>query len=109
MSVHISDSVIFQSSWSTLELRALFDEKAVVKGWVEVLLALAETQAEFGLIPAAAAAELAALYRELEIGTDLLEDARRDFEATNHSLLGLIKALQSRCPAESGECGTAFG
>lgn len=103
MSVHISDSVIFQSSWSTPDLRALFDEKAVVKGWVEVLLALAETQAEFGWIPDNAAADLAAACRELEIGTDLLEQARRDFEASNHSLLGLIKALQSRCPGESGE------
>jgi len=53
MSVHISDHAIYQNSWSTPELRALFDDAAQVAGWIEVMVVLAETEAEFGLIPAA--------------------------------------------------------
>ena len=30
-------------------------------------------------------------------------EVREDFERTNHSLLGLIRALQRRCPGDSGE------
>lgn len=103
MSVHISDSAIYQNAWGTRETRALFEEKAVVAGWIEIMAILAEIQAEFGLIPAGAAEAIGSVCRKLEPDADLLEEARNDFELTNHSLLGLIKALQRRCPGESGE------
>lgn len=103
MSLHIADSSIFQNSWATPELRALFDDAALVAGWTEVMAVLAETQAEFGLIPADAAKGIAAGQRALVIDAAFLAEAREDFERTNHSLLGLIRAFQRRCPADSGE------
>lgn len=102
-SVHLSDSLIYGPSWSTPELRSLFSEQARVRGWVEVMAALAETQAQFGLIPAQAAADIRACYEALHIDRAFLEEVGRHFAATNHSLLGLIKAVQSRCAPSGGE------
>jgi len=103
MSVHISDSAIFRHAWTTPELRELFDDTALVAGWIEVMAVLAETQAEFGLIPATAAARMAAACRTLPVDAALLAEAREGYELTHHSLLGLIHALQRRCPENSGE------
>lgn len=102
-SLHISDSIVFGSSWSTPELRALFAEQARVRGWLEVMAVLAETQAEFGLIPAQAAAEIRACYETLEIDAAFLREVGAHFAASNHSLLGLIKAVQARCAPLGGE------
>lgn len=103
MPVHISDSAIFRSSWGTPELRALFDDAELTAGWIEVMVALAETEAEFGLIPAVAANQVAAACRTLQLDDAFFSEVREDFERTNHSLLGLIHALQRRCPGGSGE------
>lgn len=103
MSVHISDSAIFGNSWATPEMRALLDEAAVVAGWIEVLTALAATQAEYGLIPAEAATRLCATCPSVNLDEAFFDEVRRGFEQTNHSLLGLIRALQARCPGDSGE------
>ena len=103
MSVHISDSAIYRNSWATPELRALFDDAALTAGWIEVMVALAETEAEFGLIPAAAARQLADTCRVVPLDEAFFTEVREDFERTNHSLLGLIRALQRRCPGDSGE------
>ena len=103
MSVHISDHAIYRNSWSTPGLRALFEDTAQVSGWIEVMAVLAETEAEYGLIPAAAAGQLAEASRAVRVDEALLAEAREDFERTNHSLLGLIRALRRRCPGDSGE------
>jgi adenylosuccinate lyase len=103
MPVHISDSKIYRNSWSTPELRALFDDVARTTGWIEVMVVLAETEAEFGLIPVAAAGQLAEACRNVELDEAFFAEVREDFERTNHSLLGLIRALQRRCPGDSGE------
>ena len=103
MAVHISDSAIFGSAWATPAMRSLFDDTALLKGWVEVMAVLAETEAEFGLIPAAAAEQLASTFQTLELDNAFLLEVRQGFEQSNHSLLGLIKALQRRSPDDSGE------
>lgn len=103
MPVHISDSAIFRNSWSTPELRALFEDAAVIGGWIEVMVALAEAEAEFGLIPAEAARQLAAACAATVLDEAFFDEARAGFEQTNHSLLGLIRTLQRRCANASGE------
>ena len=103
MPVHISDSAIYRNSWGTSELRALFDDAALTAGWIEVMVVLAETEAEFGLVPAAAASELAVACRAVPLDEVFFAEVREDFERTNHSMLGLIRALQRRCPGDSGE------
>lgn len=103
MSVHISDSAIFGNAWTTPELRELFSDVALIEGWIEVMTALAETEAEFGLIPLGAAERLADVYRGLTVDENFLAEVREGFEQSNHSLLGLIRALQHRTADNFGE------
>ncbi len=103
MPIHLTDSLIYQNSWGTAELRALFDDVPRTRAWLEILAALAETQAEFDLIPKDAAREVAATCRNVELDAAFFDEVRAGFEATNHSTLGLIRALAHRCPGDSGE------
>ena len=103
MPIHLTDSLIYQNSWGTPELRALFDDVPRTRSWLEILAALAETQAEFGLIPLDAAQFVATTCRTVELDAAFFEEVRAGFETTNHSTLGLIRALQRRCPGNSGE------
>jgi adenylosuccinate lyase len=102
-SVHISDFSIYGSSWTTPELRALFSEQARITGWLEVMTVLAETQAQFALIPQQAAIEIRDFYNTLEINDAFLQEVGLHYAATNHSLAGLIKAVQNRCQPLGGE------
>jgi adenylosuccinate lyase len=103
MPVHISDSLIYRGSWGTDETRAIFDDEPRTRAWLEILACLAEAQAEVGLIPADAAREVARACRELPLDAAFFDEVRQGFEATNHSTLGLIQAVQRRCPGSSGE------
>ncbi len=103
MTVHLIDSLIYQNSWGTPELRELFDEVSRTRSWLEILATLAETQAEFGLIPSEAAQAVATTCRTVELDTAFFEEVRAGFEATNHSTIGLIRALQQRIRGNSGE------
>ena len=66
-SVHLNDSTIYGSSWAASELRPLIAEQNRVRGWLEVMTVLAAVQAEFGLIPEQAAAEIKIAYENLQI------------------------------------------
>ncbi len=103
MTSHLMDSLVYQNSWGTPELHQLFDDVYRTRSWLEILATLAEAQANFGLIPLEAAQAVASTCRTVELDTAFFAEVRAGFEATNHSTLGLIRALQRRCPGESGE------
>ncbi|MBE3558082.1 MAG: adenylosuccinate lyase family protein [Ktedonobacteraceae bacterium] len=103
MPVHIIDSLIYQNSWGTPELYAIFDDVPRTRSWLEILAVLAEVQAEFDLIPADAAQAIAATCRSVDLDAAFFAEVRAGFEATGHSTLGLIRTLQARCPDASGE------
>ncbi|MCC6189101.1 MAG: adenylosuccinate lyase family protein [Anaerolineales bacterium] len=103
MPAHLSESLIYRNAWGTDEIRALFDDRPRTRAWLEILATLAEAQAEVGLIPAEAARQVARACRELPLDAEFFEEVRRGYEATNHSTLGLIRAVQRRCPGDSGE------
>ena len=99
MDAHLIDSQIFGHQWSTTESRAIFAETARVGRWLEVIIALAEAQAEVGIIPAESAAAIAAL-RGCPL--DLAEIAEGT-RATSHSTLGMIHVMQRQLPAAAAE------
>jgi adenylosuccinate lyase len=103
MPTHLSDSLIYRNSWGTPEARAIFDDEPRTRAWLEILAVLAEAQAAAGLIPAEAARAVARACRELPLDAAFFEEVRQGFEATNHSTLGLIRAVQRRCPGTTGE------
>jgi len=102
-SVHISDSTIYGSAWSTPPIRALFAEQNKIKGWLEIMSVLAAVQADYGLIPVEAAREIEAGHEHIEIDEAFLREAGEGFAKTNHSLLGIINALKARLGPLGGE------
>jgi adenylosuccinate lyase len=103
MPTHISDSLIYRNSWGTDETRAIFDDVPRTRAWLEILAALAEAQAAVDLIPAEAGPQIAETCRTIPLDDAFFDEVRHGFEATNHSTMGLIQAMQRRCPGDSGE------
>lgn len=55
----VFDSCLFRDAFGTPDMRAAFAERKLIARYIEIEVALAETQAECGVIPAHAAAEIA--------------------------------------------------
>lgn len=93
--VTLADSLLFGHLWATDETRALFDDRGRTATWLEVYAALAQAQAELGLIPRAAADAIAA-------GADVdaldLTEVGAETRRSGHSTLGLIRVLQRGLP-----------
>ena len=100
---HLIDSAIFGSGWATPELKDLFDDVTMTRDWLEIISVLAETQAEFGLIPDTAAEGIRQGIHGLVLDQAFFAEVEKGFRATNHSLLGLIRAVKGACPGDSGE------
>ena len=97
---HIIDSVVYEHLWSTPAARERFGERGRLQAWLEIIAALAAVQAEVGLVPAAAAEEIAATARVDSF--DLSEIAAGTRE-TGHSTLGLIDAWRRRLSPDARE------
>jgi adenylosuccinate lyase len=50
MGARLTDSAEYAHLWGTEEVRAIFDQDARRQAWIEILIALAEAQAELGII-----------------------------------------------------------
>ena len=59
MNTRITDSPLYQHLWGTAEARQLLGEEGRLRGWLEVIVALARAQAAVGMIPASAACQIA--------------------------------------------------
>ncbi len=55
MSAHLVDSEIYGHLWSTPEIRGMLTDQGRLRSWLDILAALAEAQADVGLVPVAAA------------------------------------------------------
>ena len=90
---------VFGHLWETAETRELFADEGRTRIWLSVYGALAAEQGELGLIPAAAAAEIAARAQQ-PVDLDAVgEETRR----SGHSTLGLIRVLQRDLGEEARE------
>ncbi len=94
------DSTLYRHLWGTEEARAIFEEPARLRSWLAILVALADAQAELGIVPteAAQAIRAEAAAERLDLGF-VAEETRR----TGHSTLGLIRGLQRILPASAAE------
>ncbi len=80
-------------------IRALFRIERRWQAWLDVEVALAEAQAEIGMIPAAAAAEIASKAR-----FELFDQARlvEGFRTSGHTLTPLVWELARLCDGDAG-------
>src|SRR5487761_1763800 len=100
MSSRITDSPLYQHLWGTAEARAVLGDEGRLRGWLEVIVALARAQAATGVIPVGAADLIAEHARADRLD---ISYAAKQTRQTSHSMLGLIRALQAVLPEEARE------
>ena len=97
---HPADSAVFGHLWTTAEASALFSDEGRIQAWLRVLAALAQAQADVGLVPQAAAAAIEAHADASKLDLTLIAEQTR---ATGHSTMGLIRALREVLPEHARE------
>jgi adenylosuccinate lyase len=93
------DCTVLRDLFGTPELRAALDSAALVQGWLDAEVALARAEADVGVIPASAAARIAA---EADVSLYDLDALREGIADSQHPLVPLIRALVARCGDEGG-------
>jgi 3-carboxy-cis,cis-muconate cycloisomerase len=80
-------------------IRALFTEAARLQSWLDVEAALAEAEAELGVIPQAAAAEIS---RKARLELLSMDAIRAGLQRTGHQLVPLVWELSRICEGDAG-------
>ena len=89
------DSFYLRDRFGSPAMRAIWDDRAMVQRWLDVEAALALTEAELGLVPRAAAREIA---RRARVGLVDLRAMKRDFDVTWNPVVPLVDALRRALP-----------
>lgn len=100
MPVHPIDFQINPNVFSTPELTAIFEEKAVFQRWLDFEAALASIQGEMGIIPKEAGDEISKTAR-----LELLDLAaiREGYGKSRNSVVPLLGGLRKACSKKYGE------
>ena len=100
MAIHLMDMVIFRQIFGSDEAKAIFDEMGVVESWLMFEGALADVQAELGIIPKEAGEEIV---RKAKVENLSLDKIAHYFKETSLVSVALIKALKDICSKDTGE------
>jgi len=100
MASHVTDSLFFKDLYGTKEMRAVFSDQALLQRWLDVEVALAQAEAEIGLIPGYAAEEIARKGRAELIDTAWM---KAEIDHTLHPIVPLIRAFKAICDGDAGE------
>lgn len=100
MASGVFDMALQRDLWSTAEMRAIFGEQARVQRWFDYEAALALAQASLGLVPEAAAREIAERARE---GTIDVERIGAEVRVARHPLVPALRELARRCSPDSAQ------
>jgi 3-carboxy-cis,cis-muconate cycloisomerase len=98
MASTVLDSVLFRDAFGTPAMRGIFEDAALLARYTEVEVALAGTQGRLGVIPAAAAKDIAARCDSTKLD---LERLKRETETVGYPILPLVRQLAAQC----GEAG----
>jgi len=88
------DCELLRDLFGSAEVREAFDSRALLQGWLDAERALAEAEAEVGVIPRAAAERIA---HECDASLYDLASLREGIAETQHPLVPLVRALVVRC------------
>lgn len=100
MSVSVFDMQTMCHLWSTPEMRDVFCENTRLQKWLDFERALAETQAELGLIPVEAAKEIAAA---CDISKIDLAATAEETRRIKHTLVPLLRQVQKQLSPAASE------
>lgn len=99
MASNMLDSVLFRDSFGTKEMRAVFDDKELIRKYVEVEIALAKAEAKCGVIPEEAAEEIARTCNADTLDFDLL---RHETEIVGYPILPLVHQISKQAGKSGG-------
>jgi adenylosuccinate lyase len=99
MPVHLIDSPLLGDRVSTPEMRAIFEAQSQYQSWLDVEAALAEAQAEIGMIPVEAAEAIRKAARIELLDLDAVKEHGR---VTGHPLLGIVRVLREKAGEAHG-------
>ena len=100
MASGVFDDALIKHLWSTEELRAIFSDANRVQKWYDFEAALALEQAELGIIPRAAAQDIAA---KAKVGNVDIEAIAAEIRRIKHPLVPALKAVEKLCQDGHGE------
>ena len=95
----VIDSVLYRDSFGTPAMRAIFSDHELVRKYVEVEIALARAEARCGVIPHAAAEEIAEKCNAETLDFDLL---RHETEIVGYPILPLVHQISKQAGASGG-------
>ena len=96
----VFDDALIKHLWSTDELRAIFNDANRVQKWYDFEAALALAQAELGIIPRAAAQEIA---DKAQVANVDVEAIAAEIRRIKHPLVPALKAVEKLCRDGHGE------
>ena len=91
---------LLSDSFGSAELRAVFEDRNLVGKWLHAEVALAEAEADVGLIPRSAAQAIRNAARADAIDIAAL---RSEIARTSHPLVPLVRALQQACGEDAAQ------
>ncbi|HFV9294219.1 TPA: adenylosuccinate lyase family protein [Serratia fonticola] len=99
MASNVLDSILFRDAFGTPEMRAIFDDRELLRKYVEVEVALAKAEARCGVIPVEAAEEIAARCSADTLDFDLL---RHETEIVGYPILPLVHQISKQAGSSGG-------
>jgi adenylosuccinate lyase len=100
MASGVFDDALIRHLWSTEELRAIFSDRARVQKWYDFEAALALEQAGLGIIPRAAAEDIAANAKVEKVDVEAIA---AEIRRIKHPLVPALKAVEKLCGDGHGE------
>jgi 3-carboxy-cis,cis-muconate cycloisomerase len=94
----VLDSILFRDAFGTPAMREVFSDLSLISRYVEVEIALAQAEARCGVIPQAAADEIAA---RTDVAALDFEALRRETDIVGYPILPLVHQMAQQC----GEAG----
>lgn len=99
MASHLVDSGIFKDLFGTAAMREIFSDASLIERWLAVEAALARAEAQVGLIPAVAAAEIG---RKAKTACIDVERLKRDTELVGYPIVSIVRQLSEACDGGAG-------
>jgi 3-carboxy-cis,cis-muconate cycloisomerase len=90
----VIDSLLFRDAFGTAAMRDIFSDTALVARYVEVEVALAKAEARVGVIPAAAADEIARRADASKLDVEML---RKETDLVGYPILPVVHQLVKQC------------
>jgi adenylosuccinate lyase len=94
------ESVLYRDFFSTAKMREIWDDCSIIQNWLDTEAALAESQAEMGIIPVEIANEIV---KKAKVENLDLDAIRAEVNRIGHSLVPTLREFQRKCDGKAGE------